>query len=108
MAARRKKSSTTSGDGPSFFARYIDEPKKPRPETPPPVPLAAGRLLHWLKNNWKGSTIKEREIRIYGPGSIRDRESTLRATEVLVRHGWLVPMKTGRYDSKRWQLAIGD
>ena len=72
-----------------------------------PTPLAAGRLLGWLQNNWKEPTIRARDICRYGPNSIRDRESAIKTAEVLVRRGWLVPMKTHRHDAKRWRIAIG-
>ena len=98
----------TNGDGPSFFARYIDEPEKPRPETPPPVPLAAGMLLSWLQNKWTRPIIRTREICQYGPRPIRDRESAIKMAEILVGHGFLVPMKPHRCDTKRWRIAIGD
>ena len=44
---------------------------------------------------------------VIGPNSIRDRESAIKTAEVLVRRGWLVPMKTHRHDAKRWRIAIG-
>ena len=81
-----------------------------RPQQEPtlqPVPLAAGRLLDWLQHKWPQPTIRARDIYQYGPGATRDRESTLKLTEILVRRGWLVPMKTHRYDSKMWQITIG-
>src|SRR4029077_5183302 len=97
-----------TGEGPSFFARYCTEPEKERPETPPPqIPMAAGILLGWLQNNWKKPVIRVRDICIYGPNPIRDRESAIRTAEVLERRGFLVAMKTHRYDAKWWRIAIG-
>ena len=74
---------------------------------PPPTPLAAGMLLGWIQNNWTQPTIRARDICRYGPNSIRDRESAIKTAEVLVRRGWLVPMKTHRHDAKRWRIALG-
>ena len=97
----------TNGDSRvSVFARYIDSPEQE--PTPASTPLAAGRLLGWIQNNWKKPTITTRNICQYGPRPIRDRESAIRTAEVLVRHGWLTPMKMGRHDAKGWRIAIGD
>jgi hypothetical protein len=90
----------------TLFER-LAQGRPPQEPTPPATPLAAGRLLDWLQNHWTQPTISTRNICQYGPRPIRDRESATKTAEALVRHGWLVPMKTGRYDSKRWQIAIG-
>ena len=76
--------------------------------TPQPVPLAAGVLLAWLQNKWTRPVIRVRDIRIYGPNPIRDRESATKMVEVLVKGGWLVPTTPHRCDSKQWRIAIGD
>ena len=90
----------------NLFERLAQGQRAQEP-TPQPVPLAAGRLLGWLQNNWTHPTIRARDICRYGPNSIRDRESAIKTAEVLVRRGWLVPMKTHRHDAKRWRIAIG-
>jgi len=42
----------TNGDGPSFFARYVDDGRPVTEEiAKQQVPLAAGRLLGWLQNH---------------------------------------------------------
>src|SRR6476646_1986097 len=96
----------TNGDGPSFFARYIDDGRSPPEPTTRSVPLAAGRLLDWLQRRPQ-PTIRARTIYQYGPRP-RDKESTLKLTAILERRGWLVPMKTNRHDAKWWRIAIGD
>ena len=99
----------TNEDGPSFFARYIDEPEKPvSPPTPLATPPLALRLLYWLQNNWKRPTICARDIYRSGPYPLQnDRKSTLELTELLEKRGWLIPLKSHRYDRKRWQITIG-
>ena len=82
--------------------------RPPQEPAPPATPLAAGRLLNWLQNNWTQPIIRVRDICIYGPHIIRDRESAIKTAEILERHGWLVPMKPHRCDTKRWRIAIGD
>jgi hypothetical protein len=90
----------TNGEGkPSFFARYIDDPPPIKKEQ---EPSPAQKLLDFLQR-WNKSTIATRDIRIYGPGSIRDRKTAVDAAEVLVRTGWLVPLKPYRY-GRKWQI----
>jgi hypothetical protein len=64
----------------------------------------AQQLLDWLQR-WRHPTVSSRDICIYGPRPIRDRESAIKSAEVLVRHGWLVPHKTRRQDMKHWQIV---
>jgi hypothetical protein len=95
--------------GKDIFSRLAQGRPPVEEPTPQPVPLAAGRLLGWIQNSWKEPVIRMREIQIYGPRP-RDRESARKATEILVRHGWLVPMPTParQHDTKMWRIAIGD
>jgi hypothetical protein len=93
------------------MANLFERLAKGRPPQEPTLsttPLAAVRLLSWLQNNWTQPTIRARDICRYGSNSIRDRESAIKTAEILVRRGWLVPMKTHRHDAKRWRIAIGD
>ena len=60
-----------------------------------------------IKAKYRFATIRARDICRFGPNSIRDRESAIKMAEILVRHGWLVPMKTHRHDAKRWRIALG-
>jgi hypothetical protein len=81
--------------------------QEPTP-SPTPTPLGAGKLLDWLQHDWNQSTISARDIQRHGPRPIRDRvESAIAMAEILVRRGWLVPMKTHRQDRKMWRIAIG-
>jgi hypothetical protein len=100
----------TNGDnGPSVFAKYIDHPQQAPAPSPTPLatPPEALKLLNWLQNTWTKPTIRARDIYQYGPRPIRNKESTLKSTEILERRGWLIPLKTPRYDAKRWQITIG-
>jgi|SRR5215472_1952936 hypothetical protein len=66
----------------------------PQPEIKQPhKDDAAQRLLTWLQR-WPKPTISSRDIRIWGPMALRDREIATNSIEVLIRHGWLVPTKT--------------
>ena len=99
----------TNGDsGASVFAKYIDKPERePEPPLPLPTPPEALRLLNWLQNNWGKSTICARDLYRRGSGCAGDRESIRKLTELMERRGWLVPLKSHRYDRKRWQVTIG-
>jgi hypothetical protein len=67
-------------------------------------PSPAQKLLDWLQR-WSKPTISIRDVHIYGPGSIRNRKSTIEAAEVLAKNGWLVPDKAHRYDMRKWQIV---
>jgi hypothetical protein len=62
----------------------------------------AQKLLDWLQR-WPKSTVRAKDIRIYGPRP-RDRKSMLDSADILVRHGWLSPIPTRRYDARIWQV----
>ena len=64
----------------------------------------AQKLLDWLQY-WGKSTVCIRDIHIFGPGSIRDRESTIDSAEILVEYGWLIPTKAHRRDMRKWQVV---
>jgi hypothetical protein len=76
-------------------------PQKPHELTPP----LAQTLNNWLQRGWTQPTISAREIHRLGPNSIRDRKSVGNSTEILVKLGWLVPIKTRRRDMKKWQIT---
>jgi len=74
-------------------------PAKPRIEQPSKEP--AQLLLNWL-NQRAGDTITARDIRNYGPGSIRNREIALNSAKVLAAHGFLTPI-----NSHTWKINRG-
>jgi hypothetical protein len=76
----------------------------PTPAQKTQKPAPAQKLLDWLQR-WNKPTICAREILIYGPRSTRKRKDANDATEILVKHGWLVPTKTKQRDWRRWQIV---
>jgi hypothetical protein len=84
----------------SVFAKYIEAPEKELAQKPSHAQL----MLDWLQR-WPKPTICRRDVRIYGPSSVRDRQSMLSSAEVLVRYGWLVPIDAGRHDGHRWRIV---
>jgi hypothetical protein len=64
----------------------------------------AQKLLDWLQHDWTKPTISARDIYTYGPNSIRDRESAIDLAQILVKHGWLVPIEAHRRDMRKWRI----
>jgi hypothetical protein len=62
-------------------------------------------LLDWLRTRWPGTTVCARDIYRHGPNPVRDRKVALNMAEALVGQGWLIPIKTHRYDRKAWQIV---
>jgi hypothetical protein len=91
--------------GKSVFSRHIaDSLEKEQPVELLQTPLAQ-KLLDWSINYWSQPTISMREIRAYGPNSIRDWKIARTLTEILVRQGWFTPLKTHRYDRSEWRIV---
>jgi len=63
-------------------------------------------LLDWPQQRDK-PTVCARDLYRYRPNIVPDRESALKLAEILVKRGWLIPLKAHRYDRKRWQVTIG-
>jgi len=72
--------------------------------TKPPHKDPAQLLLDWLQR-WGKNTVRMNEILVYGPRPMRKRESAISSAEVLVKHGWLIPLKTRRPDMLEWQIV---
>ena len=90
---------TTGDNGPSVFAKFIDK------ERQAPVEKAGSRsqaqkLLDWLQR-WDKPVVRVRDIRIYGPGSLR--KNVTAPAEILVRNGWLTPVQTRQ--GHKWQIV---
>ena len=94
-------------DDVSVFARHIFEPERRAPEIIPPVnlrSLPAGKLLTWIRDFWNEPTISIREIRIYGPHTIRNRKDAMDAADTLAQQGWLLPTRGPQSRSKIWLI----
>jgi hypothetical protein len=115
---------TSGGDGKSAFSFVLDGPAEERPAEPvtipggplrrPVVPAVdqtaplPARLLHWAVNVWPGQTLTVRDVYRYGPHPIRNRESALNQTRLLVEAGWLEPIKKPRRrDRVEYRVARG-
>src|SRR5215470_13445985 len=81
---------------------FADEPAPQK--TAKPEKDHAQKLLDWLQR-WSKDTVCVRDIRIFGPKSIRDGKKGIAAAEVLALRGWLVPLKKWRYDMHKWQIV---
>jgi hypothetical protein len=91
-------------DGEKLFG-YADGQEKERHEPKRTQKLlSAQKLLDWLQN-WTKPTVSARDICIYGPNSVRNREIAIDSAEILVKHGWLVPIKTHQRNMHEWQVV---
>jgi hypothetical protein len=63
----------------------------------------AQKLLNWLQR-WDKPTVSWQNIQNYGPRP-KDRKKVVEAAEILVRNGWLIPLKPHRYDMHKWQVV---
>lgn len=79
------------------FAAQVPPAQTPTKKAQPPL---AQKLLDCSK-----PTVSTRDILIYGPSSLRDRRKAIIAAEILAVHGWLIPLKTPRYDMHKWQVV---
>jgi hypothetical protein len=67
-------------------------------------PDPAQQLLTWLPK-WPKQTVTARDIRRHAPQPLRNRESAINSINVLVRHGWLVPIDPRRRDRPEWEIV---
>jgi hypothetical protein len=61
-------------------------------------------MLDWLLR-WPRDTIRLNQLLVYGPRPVRKRKIAISSAEVLVAHGWLVPLQTRRPDMLEWQIV---
>jgi hypothetical protein len=64
-------------------------------------------LLDWLMNRWTKNSVTLRDVLVFGPGCVRDREVALSLMQTLVARRWVAEVKAHRYDMKRWGIARG-
>jgi hypothetical protein len=93
----------TGADKRSVFARYIEELPAPVDPLPQSISPEVRRLLDWLQTREK-PTICARDIYRHYAG---EKEKALKLAEALEKFGWLLPLRSHRYDRKRWQITIG-
>ena len=65
----------------------------------------AQKLLGWLQHEWTKDTVSARDIYTFGPRSIRDRQSATDLAGILVKHGWLIPIKTRQNNMEKWAIV---
>jgi hypothetical protein len=64
----------------------------------------AQKLLDWLLR-WDKPVVRVRDIRVYGPYALRNQKSVTDSAEVLVKHGWLIPIQTRQYNGHKWRIV---
>jgi hypothetical protein len=94
-------SATRTGKAINPFASHVSKKqlRRVRKERPQPVQ----KLLDWLRD-WPHPVIGLRDIVLYGPNSIQNRDHAISLAEILVGHGWLVPVEC-RCDTKWWRIV---
>jgi len=65
---------------------------------------SAQKLLDWLQR-WPKPIVNRRDVRIYGPAAIRDRRAMINSAEVLVKNGWLTPVKARQHNGFKWMVV---
>jgi len=65
------------------------------------------KCLDWLVNRWPHPAVRMRDFMRSGPPGARNRKSALAMAEILVEHGWLIPIQMRRHDVRKWQIVRG-
>jgi len=65
----------------------------------------AQTLLNWILGHWKKSVICLRDVRAFGPHSMRDEKIAISSIETLAKNGWLVARKAHRRDRRLWEIT---
>lgn len=86
----------------NLFER-LSRSRPPEPKIEQPAKDPAQLLLTWLQR-WPEDTVTVRDIRVYGPKSIRDREHAISAAETLATNGWLEPTKPNWPGTFAWKV----
>src|SRR5262249_18241177 len=97
------------GDSPPKPERTIPRGPLLQPIVPPTnykSPLA-DKCLDWLVNRWPCPTVRMRDFMRSGPPAARNRKSAIAMAEILVEHGWLVPLPTRQHNEKMWAIVRG-
>ena len=73
-------------------------PPAPAEEKTRPKNEPAQLLLNWLQR-WPKPTVSSRDIRIWGPLALHNREAAIHTAQILVAHGFLSPIT-----DRKWQV----
>jgi hypothetical protein len=63
----------------------------------------AQRMLNWLQR-WNKDFITVRDVHIYGPRPLKGQKNIVAAAKVLIKNGWIAPIRMRRYDANKWQI----
>jgi hypothetical protein len=85
----------------NLFERLRPIVAKKAPE--PSSTQLAQLLLEWVLRRTK-PTFCTRDARIMGPGAIRGPGKAVAAADILVREGWLAPVKGRYHNERRWEI----
>jgi hypothetical protein len=88
----------------SAFAKYIADEPAPIEPLPQAISPEVRQLLDWLQHTWRKETVCGRDLYRHFAG---EKAKALKLAETLERFGWLLPLRSHRYDRKRWQVTIG-
>jgi hypothetical protein len=86
-----------------LFERLAAE-RPPEEKTKQPPEDYAQTLLDWILR-WGKASVSTKDIRVFGPRCLRDRERALKSAQILEQYGWLIAAdhQRGR-DVRRWQV----
>jgi hypothetical protein len=87
------------------MATLFERLGRPTPTKKAQEPSPAQKLLDWLQRDLARPSISTRQICVYGPNAVRNRNRANDAVEILVKEGWLVPIQTRRRDMKAWRIV---
>jgi len=85
----------TNGEKNPQFSFADDAPPRPTPAKKDPAQL----LLDFLQR-WSKPTISSRDIRIWGPKILHNREGAIRSAQILAAQGWLTPIT-----NRKWEIV---
>ena len=91
-----------SNGGASVFARFIEN--RPKQGQVAQEPSPAQKLLNFLQR-WPKDTVSVREITLFGPSAIRAQRGEINTAEILVKHGWLTPIRSRQRNMRHWQIV---
>jgi|SRR5262245_24296789 hypothetical protein len=85
-----------SGD--TFLLAGDPEPKIEQPHSD------AQRLLDWLQK-WNRPVVSARDVQIWGPRPLRNREIATSSIEILIQRGWLAPAENRQRNWHKWRVV---